>query len=323
MKELLDNAVLSIEFGVEDFKADDERRLLSAIRNLYAGVLLLCKQVLWNASPEGSEGSLIYKDLVPEKQEDGSVLMKPKKAHRNTIDRRQIEERFKSLDLDLDWGRLTSLANIRNDAEHLFLKATPVVAKEALASTLPLVQKLLADHLEEDPPTLLDEDVWQTLLQNSEVFEAQAAQCRKTFDGVFWGADILPDSIRFLRCPHCKSSLVRCDETVALEFENLWMDCAECNQEIDREDAFLHALAELVDSQSYLAAKNGELPSITTCPECSLESWSRYDQKCVFCNEETQTCGICGTDCDPDDYNPLDGYCSSCSYGMQKAMKDD
>lgn len=323
MKELLENAVLSIELGVEDFRAEDERRLLSAIRNLYAGVLLLCKQVLWNSSPEGSEGSLIYKDLVPEKQDNGSVLMKPKKAHRNTIDRRQIEERFKSLDLELDWRRLTSLANIRNDAEHLFLKATPVVAREALASTLPLVQKLLADHLDEDPPTLLAEEVWQTLLENSEVFEAQATQCRATFDGVGWGAEILPDAVKFLRCPHCNSSLVRCVETERMEFDSLWMDCAECNEEIDREEAFIYALSELVESQSYLAAKNGEMPSVATCPECDRESWSRYDRKCIFCGEGVQTCGLCGTECDPEDFNSLDGYCSSCSYGMQKAMKDD
>ena len=32
MKELLENAVLSIELGVEDFEADEERRLLSAMR---------------------------------------------------------------------------------------------------------------------------------------------------------------------------------------------------------------------------------------------------------------------------------------------------
>ena len=51
MKELLENAVLSIELGVEDYQTGDERRVLSAIRNLYAGVLLLCKQVLWNESP--------------------------------------------------------------------------------------------------------------------------------------------------------------------------------------------------------------------------------------------------------------------------------
>ena len=58
-------AVLSIELGVEDYQTGEDRRVLSAMRNLYAGVLLLCKQVLWNVSPADTQGSLIYKDLVP------------------------------------------------------------------------------------------------------------------------------------------------------------------------------------------------------------------------------------------------------------------
>ncbi|WP_202910015.1 hypothetical protein [Tabrizicola thermarum] len=51
--------------------------VISVIRNLYAGVLLLCKQVLWNESPPGTDGSLIYKDLVP-RRIDGRVLMVPR-----------------------------------------------------------------------------------------------------------------------------------------------------------------------------------------------------------------------------------------------------
>ena len=213
MKELLDNAILSIELGVEDVESGDDRRLLSAIRNLYAGVLLLCKQVLWNASPAGSDGSLIYKDLVPAKQPDGTVLMKPKKAHRNTVDRRMIEERFKSLGLDLDWDRLNKLANIRNDAEHLFLKATPTVAREVLASAMPLIERLLVEHLEEEPLGVVDEDVWQKLLENQEVFEAQQTRCRETFDKVDWSSQLAGEAVEHLRCDDCGSTLSPTDLT--------------------------------------------------------------------------------------------------------------
>jgi hypothetical protein len=39
-----------------------------------------------------------------------------------------------------------------------------------------------------DTPTLLEEDVWQILLENSGVFEAQATAARcKTFDDVSCG----------------------------------------------------------------------------------------------------------------------------------------
>jgi len=46
MNPLLKNAVVSVQLGLEDFASDDERRVISAARNLYAGVLLLGKEVL-------------------------------------------------------------------------------------------------------------------------------------------------------------------------------------------------------------------------------------------------------------------------------------
>jgi hypothetical protein len=46
MNPLLKNAVVSIQLGLEDFASDDGRRIISAARNLYSGVLLLAKEVL-------------------------------------------------------------------------------------------------------------------------------------------------------------------------------------------------------------------------------------------------------------------------------------
>ncbi len=323
MKELLENAVLSIELGVEDFEANDERRLLSAIRNLYAGVLLLCKQVLWNESPPSSDGALIYKHLVPEKQSDGTVLMRPKKAHRNTVDRRLIEERFKSLDLDLDWDRLTKLANIRNDAEHLFLKATPTVAREVLASAMPLIERLLVEHLEEDPLAVFDNAVWQKLLTNQEVFEAQQARCVETFENIVWASDLAAEAVEDLRCDQCGSTLIRQADPDNTKVERISLECAECTASPDFEDAFEAALSESTSGHAYIAMTDGgEMPT-TTCPECGRETWITEDARCVFCGELDLTCGICGTACHPDDYNGDDGLCSSCSWTMQKAMRDD
>jgi hypothetical protein len=55
---LLENAVVSIQLGLEDFSSKDERRVISAARNLYAGVLLLCKEVLRQLSPPASNDLL-------------------------------------------------------------------------------------------------------------------------------------------------------------------------------------------------------------------------------------------------------------------------
>lgn len=44
MNALLKNAVSSIQIGIEDYQSKDERRLLSSIRNITSGMLLLFKE---------------------------------------------------------------------------------------------------------------------------------------------------------------------------------------------------------------------------------------------------------------------------------------
>ena len=59
---LLTNAIDAVQLGLEDFddSEKDSRRALSAVRNLYAGVLLLQKEALRRRSPPGSDDALIY-----------------------------------------------------------------------------------------------------------------------------------------------------------------------------------------------------------------------------------------------------------------------
>ncbi len=54
MNTLFDNAIQSIQLGVEDYQANDPRRALSAVRNFYAGILLLAKEVLVRTAPGAS-----------------------------------------------------------------------------------------------------------------------------------------------------------------------------------------------------------------------------------------------------------------------------
>src|SRR5258708_7143764 len=114
--DLLDNAVAAIQMGVADYEAPDEQRVLSALRNLYARVLLLLKEKLVRESPPDSDDSLIYIDLVPTRAGAG-IVWKPSRKNR-TVDFHQIKERFEGLGLTLDWKRLETLRGLRNAAEH-------------------------------------------------------------------------------------------------------------------------------------------------------------------------------------------------------------
>ena len=56
---MMKNAVDSIWIGMEDFHDDDPRRAVSAIRNFYAGILLLFKCKLQELSPEGESPRIL------------------------------------------------------------------------------------------------------------------------------------------------------------------------------------------------------------------------------------------------------------------------
>jgi hypothetical protein len=46
MNTMLENAVQSVQIGVEDYLSKNSRRALSAVRNVSAGILLLFKEKL-------------------------------------------------------------------------------------------------------------------------------------------------------------------------------------------------------------------------------------------------------------------------------------
>ena len=62
---ILKNAIDSIEIGLEDYNTGEERRFLSATRNLYAGILLLFKYKLVLLSPPDSDEVLIKTSIKP------------------------------------------------------------------------------------------------------------------------------------------------------------------------------------------------------------------------------------------------------------------
>ncbi|QCE33478.1 hypothetical protein FAI41_07775 [Acetobacteraceae bacterium] len=307
MKDLLDNAILSIELGVEDYQTDEDRRIISSLRNLYAGVLLLCKQVLFEKSPPKTDGSLIYKKLVP-KEIDGKVLMVPQKIHVNTIDRREIEERFTTLKLPLNWKSLEKLAKIRNEIEHLFMQATPAATKEALASAMPLIEELLVTHLAKKPADLFQANIWKALLDNKAVFEQHKKHCLESFDEINWKFDILGEAIEWLSCPTCGSSLVKQIDPKNALFENINLECSECGEKLNYESIFEVALEEIAGMHAH-RTKGAEI-LVITCPECFKEGWV-MGEGCVFCGDTPPICSVCEDRFSPDDFD----YCSDmCSY---------
>lgn len=167
MKTLLDNAIQSIQLGVEDFESTDPRRPLSAVRNIVAGVLLLFKEKLRRLSPNGSD-LLIKAKLKPIQDTHGNIVFEG--CGRKTVDVQQIEERFESLKVSVDWKMFNRTNSIRNDIEHFYTNESPSTIRELVVDAFMLIRDFVTRELEEDPVTLLEKATWDVFLNVARIY---------------------------------------------------------------------------------------------------------------------------------------------------------
>jgi len=65
MNSLFDSAIQSIQIGIEDYEHNDPKRALSAVRNFYAGTLLLAKEVLVREVPKAGVMDILATKFNP------------------------------------------------------------------------------------------------------------------------------------------------------------------------------------------------------------------------------------------------------------------
>ncbi len=280
MNPLLKNAVVSIQLGLEDFAADDQRRVVSAARNVYAGVLLLAKEVLRRWSPPNSNELLVRAHKRAVRDEKGGAKLV---GHgRNTINRHETQRIFRQLQLDADLSGLDRLAEIRNDIEHRHAKHAPELIREAIAAAMPIIRDLIVRELKETPASLLGKDSWNLLLKEADVLKKERDACRSSFAGVNWESTTLEVALQDFRCPRCSSSLLRNDSVEARDPQELTLVCSRCGELADLEDVVEAALEKSLWAESYIAAKEGSDPVLEECPECLRATYVLAEEKWLF-----------------------------------------
>lgn len=158
MNALLKNAVSSIQIGIEDYQFKDERRLLSSIRNITSGMLLLFKEKLRDISPDDSDEVLIKKNIKP-KISDGKVHFIGTGS--KTVDVQEIKNRFKSLSIDVDWKNADIVINLRNEIEHYYITIGDIQVREVISKSFMVLNKFISKHLEIPPRELLGWKTWE------------------------------------------------------------------------------------------------------------------------------------------------------------------
>lgn len=317
---ILQNAIDSIQIGVEDFQSTDQRRQVSALRNIVAGMLLLMKEKLCELSPAHDKELLIKKEILPEQLPDGTVVFKG--WGKKTVDVLQIEERLSSLNVVVDWRRLKEITKLRNDLEHYYTDRSRDAVREIVAKSFLILRDFAVSALNEDPIELFGVDCWSALLETNDVYAAEEKACQASIQKINWKYATVEDALKELRCPSCHSSLVESTNENDV-YPDVGLRCKSCNREFQFEMVIEECISSLFAADAYIAMTDGgELP-YGQCPHCWKEAYIFEENCCVACEDELEftECIRCETSLGLEDqFN--DGLCGYCHYVYEKSMDD-
>jgi hypothetical protein len=306
--DLLDNAIESIQVGVEDYQSGTRPRLLSAVRNIHAGILLLYKEALRKMSPAGSNDALMMAKIVPSRDSSGKVVFIGE--GKKTADTQQIKERFEVLSIKTDWKRFERINETRNDVEHRYPRLDQKGLEGLISDSFLLVRDFIATELHDDPLELLGEETWQAMLEVAEVYQKEKEESRKLLDTANWRFSAIREGVLDQSCSQCGSDLLK---PVEDSYHEISLQCISCGEEQSPESYVPKALASALSREAYVAMDDGGDPPVVHCPECGENAFLTEEWQCAICGAEPERrCSMCGTAIPVEELvsSPLCGYCN-------------
>jgi hypothetical protein len=320
---LFENAVASIRMGVEDFRQQDHDRDISAVRNFYAGVLLLAKEALVRAAPHADPDLVIGARLKPVPNGNGGIEME--QVGHTTVDFQQIGERARDFGITLDHKALRALNAIRNDMEHHYTAESATAIRAAISKGFPVAASLFR-QLDEDPLALLGE-AWTTMLETKELYDQELREAQATLAKVAWHSASIAGAT--FKCDACQSELI--EQTAPENTRQDWIElrCRTCGSATDLPDAIERRLEDLYGGEAYMRHKDAnEDGPVYQCPACNKVTLVESEATCANCNEPLDyesECRRCGAGIGVQDY--LDGcdsgLCSYCGYVSERMERED
>ncbi|HKW89726.1 MAG TPA: hypothetical protein VJN21_13340 [Candidatus Acidoferrales bacterium] len=310
--ELLDNAIESIQVGVEDYRSGTRPRLHSAVRNIHAGILLLYKEALRRQSPAGSQDALMMARIVPSRDSNGNIVFISE--GKKTADTQQIRERFEALGIKTDWKRFERINETRNDVEHLYPRLDQKGLEGLISDSFLLVRDFIATELEGDPLELLGEETWQAMLEVAEVYEKEKEESRRLLTEANWRFPAIREGSLDLTCPSCSGDLLK---PVEHSHHDITLRCVSCGEEQSPDSYVPKALASALSGEAYIAMTDGGDPPVVHCPECSEKAFLTEEWQCALCGAEPEReCARCerAIPVEELDSSPLCGRCEYISH---------
>ncbi|MCI3133384.1 hypothetical protein [Phenylobacterium aquaticum] len=309
MDSLLSNAVQSIEIGVEDFRSSDQRRLVSAVRNVQAGMLLLCKEKLRRLSPPGTDEVLIKARIAPGLDSAGQLAFRGQGE--KTVDEQQIVERFGQLGIQLDWSPLRKLTSHRNVLEHYRYLGSREELREVVAQSATMIRRLF-DVLGLDPVDILDADCWEFLLENEAVFQEELARSRASIQMMRWRSPTMARAaITDLSCINCRSELLELENPDNVDQETARLKCRACGWTFSAKERIWPTLVQYFGQDLYEAATQGGLPPVFKCDVCREVAVVAQEGECACCGKSGYElrCEVCNAILTDEDREQGDSRC--------------
>lgn len=318
---MLKNAIEAIQIGLEDFTSKDPRRAQSALRNIFAGTLLLFKEKLRRLSPPDNDLILIQQIIIPSLDNKG-ILSFQGKGHK-TVDVIQIKDRFKNLGINtVNWKVFEEINQLRNNVEHFYTEKSPTVVNEIVSKSFKIIRDFCIDELNEEPVKLFGVDSWNIFLQTDEIYEKEKEESHKSLQEVNWKFDTLKEAITNLRCTSCHSDLIYPIKNKNYEpGKSLSLLCKKCLNEFDIEAVIEDCITEEMAVAAHIAAIDGGSDPYDDCPECGKSTFIYAEMCCVNCGYQQldKRCTICHNHLDLEE--SYEG--SLCSYHRQLMEKAD
>jgi hypothetical protein len=315
---ILNNAVMSIQVGLEDLIAGTPARMLSSVRNLHAGVLLLLKSRLLELSPPGSDEVLLKQKIKP--RMDGSGHLEFVGSGKKTVEVEEIKQRLTALGVDVEWKRIERLTQERNNIEHYYAQVSDEAMRGLAADVLLIVRDFTARELKRDPRELFGEAAWEQLLKNKEVFDAERAACLNALRAVKWSSAGLAAACEDYPCSECAARLWYPADP-SCELDDLVLQCRSCGKSVDADEFVEDALRQHLAFDAQRSVQDGDRDPLATCPECMHHTFVLEEDSCARCGYERAyaECLRCGAELDIEEQE-FEGVCGYCDH---VASKDD
>ena len=316
---IFENAIDSIELGIEDFQAikNDRRRSISAVRNIFAGILLLFKSKLAELSVEDDE-ALLKEDIMP-KIINGQIkwIGKGKK----TVDFQEIQKRFESLGVTVDWSLLKDIQNYRNNIEHYYdhNHTNIKVVSQYITKSFIVICDFIKKHCNKIPQDCFSQEIWETFIAEQKVYESELEDAHKYLESLDWYDNKILNIFKGLLCPECFSFLLAPTQKNLKACDSVFR-CRNCSSEWSY-DKLIKLIAKSMDAK---LGYDGDDP-VGYCPHCDEKTYITELKLCLSCGErgpyECERCGDIVPTSELITYGET-GLCGYCSH-MSEDLDDD